>query len=67
MIQKHHKYYLHFAEFGSDTDKRDYEVSYEKLRNKGFETTITLDQGLHELIHGYNMIHLRNPYSNYQG
>jgi len=67
MIQKHHKYYLHFAEFGTDPDKRDYEVSYEKLRKKGFTTAITLDQGIRELIHGYKMIHLRNPFSNYQG
>lgn len=67
MIQKHHDYYLHFAEFGSDPDKRDYEVSYEKLRKKGFTTSITLDEGIQELINGYKMIHLRNPFSNYQG
>jgi nucleoside-diphosphate-sugar epimerase len=67
IIQKYHKFYLHFAEFGSDPDKRDYEVSYKKLRTCGFETKITLDEGIQELIRGYKMIHLRNPYSNYQG
>ena len=67
LIKKHHKYYLHFAEFASDPDKRDYEVSYEKLRKMGFETEITLEDGIKELIAGYKMVHVRNPYSNYQG
>jgi hypothetical protein len=39
-ILKHVDYYLHFAEVGHDADQRNYEVSYEKIRKKGFETTI---------------------------
>ncbi len=57
-------YHLHYAEFGSDPDKRDYEVSYERIRRTGFETTITLDRGIDELIKGFDMITLHNPYSN---
>lgn len=57
-------FYLHFADVGSDPDKRDYEVSYAKLRAKGFETAYTLEDGIDELIKGYQMITLHNPYSN---
>ena len=38
-ILEHVDYYLHFAEVGTDADQRNYEVSYEKIRKKGFETT----------------------------
>ena len=34
-VLKHVDYYLHFAEVGTDADKRNYEVSYEKIRSKG--------------------------------
>jgi len=48
LIQKRIDYYLHFAEIGEDADK----VSYEKIRKVGFETTISLKEGLTELIKG---------------
>ena len=57
-------YALLFIDRGTDPDKRDYEVSYQKIRNKGFETKITLEQGIDELINGYQMLSLKNPYSN---
>ena len=49
-ILEHVNFYLHFAEVGSDADQRNYEVSYEKIRKKGFETTIDLDRGIAELV-----------------
>lgn len=58
------EFWLHFADVGSDPDKRDYEVSYEKIRSKGFEITVSLEQGIHELIEGCRMVSLRNPFSN---
>lgn len=48
LIQKRIDDYLHFAEIGEDADK----VSYEKIRKVGFETTISLKEGLTELIKG---------------
>ncbi len=57
-------FWLHFADVDSDPDKRDYEVSYEKVRSKGFEITVSLEQGIGELIHGCRMVSLRNPLSN---
>lgn len=62
------EFYLHFADFDGDEDKRNYFVSYEKIRNKGFYTQITLDRGLNELHTGLSaLIQYKSfflPYSN---
>jgi nucleoside-diphosphate-sugar epimerase len=63
-ILEHVDYYLHFAEVGSDADQRNYEVSYEKIRAKGFETTIDLDRGIRELVQAAKLIEWSNPFSN---
>ncbi len=63
-VLKHVDYYLHFAEVGTDADKRNYEVSYEKIRAKGFETTIDMDRGIGELARACNLIEFQNPFAN---
>jgi nucleoside-diphosphate-sugar epimerase len=63
-VLKHTDYYLHFAEVGTDADKRNYEVSYEKIRAKGFETTIDLDRGVAELVRAAQLIDFQNPFAN---
>jgi nucleoside-diphosphate-sugar epimerase len=63
-VLKHVDYYLHFAEVGTDADKRNYEVSYEKIRAKGFETTIDLDRGIAELARAARLIEFQNPFAN---
>ena len=63
-ILKHVNYYLHFAEVGTDADQRNYEVSYEKIRNKGFETTVDLDRGIAELVRAAQLIEFQNPFTN---
>jgi nucleoside-diphosphate-sugar epimerase len=63
-IREQVDFWLHFADVGFDPDNRDYEVAYEKIRSKGFETTVGLEQGIGEMIHGCRMISLRNPFSN---
>lgn len=57
-------YYLHFAEFGSDEDKRNYEVSYSKIRKLGFDITIDMEEGINELVKVSNLIELKNQFSN---
>ena len=49
-------FYVHFAEVGSDPDKRNYLVSNQRLREAGFEAKIPLEQGIRELVKGYRMI-----------
>lgn len=57
-------YYLHYADVGKDEDQRNYEVSYAKIRARGFETTVTVDDGIGELMRAYQVIDVKNPFSN---
>lgn len=53
-VKKHvPRLYLHFAEIGSDPDKRNYIVSSERLRLAGFEARRSIDDGIRELIRAY--------------
>jgi nucleoside-diphosphate-sugar epimerase len=63
-IMKFVDYYLHFAEVGTDADQRNYEVSYQKIREKGFETTIDLERGIEELVRAARLIEFQNPFAN---
>ncbi len=47
--------YIHEAAVGTDPDKRNYIVSNEKLRQAGFEATMTLDEGIAVLLKAYKM------------
>lgn len=49
-------FYIHFAEVGSDPDKRNYIVSNERLRAAGFTARRGLDAGIQELLVGYRML-----------
>jgi len=43
-------------ELGKDPDQRNYIVSNEKIEKTGFKTKYTLDDGIQELVKGYQMI-----------
>jgi len=49
-------FYIHFSEIGSDPDKRNYIVSNQRLREAGFEARRSLDDGIKELLKGYQMM-----------
>ncbi|MES2206965.1 MAG: NAD(P)-dependent oxidoreductase [Pseudomonadota bacterium] len=51
------------APVGSDPDQRNYIVSNEKIETAGFKPSITLDEGIAELIKGYTMLR-NNIYGN---
>jgi nucleoside-diphosphate-sugar epimerase len=44
------------AEFTTDPDVRDYEVSSEKIYKKGFNCMYNLDDGIRQLINAYSII-----------
>ncbi|MDD5556371.1 MAG: NAD(P)-dependent oxidoreductase [bacterium] len=48
--------YIHFAEIGSDPDRRNYIVSNEKINRAGFTAVHGLDEGIRQLIQAYGMI-----------
>jgi nucleoside-diphosphate-sugar epimerase len=48
------------APIGKDPDQRNYIVSNAKIEATGFNTSMSLDAGIEELIKGYTMI--KNTY-----
>lgn len=56
-------FYFVEAKIGEDPDKRNYIVSNEKIERTGFKTDFSLQDGIAELIKGYQIIR-RNQYSN---
>ena len=63
-IKERINFALFFAEVDSDPDQRDYEVSYKKIIQRGFEPIYSMDDGIDELIRAYQVISLQNPFSN---
>lgn len=64
LIKKKIDYYLHFAEINKDLEQRDYDVSYNKLANLGFKTTVSMEEGIDELIKVSAVLDEQKPYRN---
>lgn len=56
-------FYFIEAEIGEDPDKRDYIVSSQKLMSMGFKPRYSLQDGITELIKGYQIVR-NNKYTN---
>jgi nucleoside-diphosphate-sugar epimerase len=56
-------FYFIEAQIGEDLDKRNYIVSNEKIERTGFKAEISLQEGIAELIKGYQIIR-RREYGN---
>lgn len=48
--------YIHAAEVGLDPDKRNYIVSNEKIKKKGFKAWRSIDEGIRQLLKAYRMM-----------
>jgi len=64
LVREKVDFYLHYADVGKDEDQRNYEVSYEKINALGYDTSITVDQGVEELIRAYRVVDIKNPFGN---
>lgn len=51
------------SNIGEDPDKRNYIVSNEKIEKTGYRTTVSLDEGIKELLKGFSIIK-QNSFSN---
>jgi len=56
--------YFHYADIGEDADKRNYQVSYEKINELGFKTLIKIEDGIKELIKSFTLIQNDLKYTN---
>jgi len=56
LIKKRKPYHLFFADIEEDADHRDYEVSYKKIRNLGFDITISMEEGIDELVKAFTSL-----------
>ena len=64
LIRRRVDYYLHYASFSEDPDKRHYVVSYKKISALGYQTQVTIEEGIEELIRGIDLLEMNNPYGN---
>ena len=64
LIQKQVPCQVHYADVGEDVDKRDYVVSYKKINALGYDTGISLEQGIAELTSGFQAVTFKKPYCN---
>ncbi len=53
-----------FTETKGSDDQRDFFIDYKKLYATGFRTTISMDEGLDELIKGMSLMDIKHPYAN---
>jgi nucleoside-diphosphate-sugar epimerase len=64
LIKQKVDYYLHFADVGEDADKRNYEVSYDKVRALGFNATVSVEEGIDQLIGAIPAIEYQSRFRN---
>jgi len=53
-----------YGPVGGDEDKRDYAVSYEKLEALGYRTSMSMADGLDELVRGVDLLRHQGPFGN---
>jgi nucleoside-diphosphate-sugar epimerase len=63
-IKKYVDFYLKFADFGTDPDKRNYKVSFKKINDLGFSTKYSLDYGIQEMVKALAFMDQKECYYN---
>jgi nucleoside-diphosphate-sugar epimerase len=64
LLRQRLRFETFYGPVGGDEDKRDYAVSYAKIEALGYRTTVTIEQGLDELVKGVDLLQFTSPYGN---
>jgi nucleoside-diphosphate-sugar epimerase len=56
--------YISYADIGEDADRRNYVVSYDKINKFGYTTTISVEEGIKELIKTIPLLKITSNYRN---
>ena len=64
MLKEYVNYYLHFADVGEDKDKRNYEVSFDKIQRLGFRCHVGVRDGIKQLISALPVLEHRSRFRN---
>lgn len=51
---------VYYNDFDTDKDHRNYQVSYDKLNSLGYETSISINDGIDELIKVFEILNLKD-------
>ena len=63
-LKQYRDYFLTFIDDGKDEDQRNYEVSYDKISKLGYNTTVSLQEGVDVLVNSMKVIEAPKFYSN---
>ena len=63
-VQEVQPFYLHEASVGEDLDKRNYEVSYDKIGALGYKANVSMEAGIAEVLRVVRHIKQRSEWRN---
>jgi nucleoside-diphosphate-sugar epimerase len=63
-IKEYVDYYLKFARFGEDPDKRNYKVNFNKIKSLGFKVKYDIDYGIKEMMKTFEFMDGKESYYN---
>jgi nucleoside-diphosphate-sugar epimerase len=64
LLKKETGAYVHYADIGEDQDKRNYIVSYKKIRDLGFKPKISIEEGIHEMVRAFEAVKMGPQHHN---